>query len=190
MSWFQELGCAVVTRPDVAPDEPASERTSSADVILIGQLQDAIQRLNPQIPTGSRGKGRTKSCATGNGFVLCNNRTFHKMLRDGVEVEHTRADGSIAGDRVLLVDFAGSVGNDWYALNQFTVIESQHNRRPDVVNFVNGLPPIPCGKRCDAGNGAGQRYHPECEQEEVLFMGEVRVEEKLDPHDFSCDHRG
>ena len=30
--------------------------------------------------------------------------------------------------------------NDWLAVNQFTVIEGQHNRRPDIVVFVNGLP--------------------------------------------------
>ena len=30
--------------------------------------------------------------------------------------------------------------NDWLAVNQFTVCEGQHIRRPDVVLFVNGLP--------------------------------------------------
>jgi len=38
------------------------------------------------------------------------------------------------------VDFDDPKANDWFAVNQFTVIESQHNRRPDVVVFVNGLP--------------------------------------------------
>ena len=62
------------------------------------------------------------------------------MIRDGVEVEYPRADGSIAGDHVRLVDFKDAAKNDWLAVNQFTVIEGQHNRRPDVVVFVNGLP--------------------------------------------------
>jgi type I site-specific restriction-modification system R (restriction) subunit len=30
--------------------------------------------------------------------------------------------------------------NDWLVVNQFTVFEGQHNRRPDIVIFVNGLP--------------------------------------------------
>jgi type I restriction enzyme, R subunit len=30
--------------------------------------------------------------------------------------------------------------NDWLAVNQFTVVENRHTRRPDVVLFVNGLP--------------------------------------------------
>ena len=55
-------------------------------------------------------------------------------------VEYRRADGSIAGDHVRLVDFDDPAANDWLAVNQFTVIEGQHNRRPDIVVFVNGLP--------------------------------------------------
>lgn len=39
-----------------------------------------------------------------------------------------------------LIDFDNPDANDWVAVNQFTVIEGQHNRRPDVVAFVNGLP--------------------------------------------------
>ena len=62
------------------------------------------------------------------------------MLRDGVEVEYRRSDGSIAGDRVQLIDYDDLDNNDWLAVNQFTVIEGQHNRRPDIVVFVNGLP--------------------------------------------------
>ena len=68
------------------------------------------------------------------------NRAFHRMLRDGVPVEYPRPDGSIAGDHVRLVDFADVRANDWFVVNQFTVIEGQHNRRPDIVVFVKGLP--------------------------------------------------
>ena len=37
--------------------------------------------------------------------LLINNRTFHRMLVDGVAVEYRLPDGRIKGDRVLLVDF-------------------------------------------------------------------------------------
>ena len=57
-----------------------------------------------------------------------------------MEVEYRRKDGSIAGDRVQLIDYDNLANNDWLAVNQFTVIESQHNRRPDIVVFINGLP--------------------------------------------------
>jgi len=140
LSWFDELGYAVGTGPEIAPGEPASERTSFAEVILIGRLQDAIQRLNPQIPREAQEEALRKVVRLDTASFLGNNRAFHTMLRDGVEVEYRRPDGSIAGDRVQLVDFANPAANDWFAVNQFTVIESQHNRRPDLVIFVNGLP--------------------------------------------------
>ena len=69
-----------------------------------------------------------------------NNRRFHKLLTDGVDVEYRRPDGSIAGDKVWLIDFDSPERNDWLAVNQFTVVENKHNRRADIVVFVNGLP--------------------------------------------------
>ena len=62
------------------------------------------------------------------------------MLVDGVTVEYRRADGSIAGAQARVIDFDDPENNDWLAVNQFTVAEGQHTRRPDVVLFVNGLP--------------------------------------------------
>jgi type I restriction enzyme, R subunit len=72
--------------------------------------------------------------------LIENNRRFHRLLTQGVDVEYRRPDGSIAGDKVWLVDFADQSRNDWLAANQFTVIESRKNRRADVVIFINGLP--------------------------------------------------
>ena len=46
----------------------------------------------------------------------------------------------MGGDAARLIDFDDSEANVWVAVNQFTVIEREHNRRPDVVLFVNGLP--------------------------------------------------
>ena len=41
------------------------------------------------------------------------NRAFQRMLRDGVEVEYPRDDGSIKGDKVRLVDFGDEGANDY-----------------------------------------------------------------------------
>ncbi len=68
------------------------------------------------------------------------NRAVHRMLVDGVTVEYRRKDGSIAGAQARVIDFDAPASNDWLAVNQFTVAEGQHTRRPDVVLFVNGLP--------------------------------------------------
>ena len=140
ISWFAQIGYTVGHGPNIAPAEPGAERTSFADVILKGRLRDAIHRLNPQIPEEAQEEALRKVLRLESSTVIGNNHAFHKMLRDGVEVEYRRSDGSIAGDHVRLLDFSDPAANDWLVVNQFTVIEAQHNRRPDVVVFVNGLP--------------------------------------------------
>jgi type I restriction enzyme R subunit len=55
-------------------------------------------------------------------------------------VECKRADGSVKDELVWLFDFQNIENNEFLAVNQFTIIEDRHNRRPDIVLFVNGLP--------------------------------------------------
>jgi type I restriction enzyme, R subunit len=140
LSWFGELGDTVAHGPEIAPRELGAERESFGDVVLAAQFRDAIDRLNPYIPQEARDDACRKVLLTDSPSLVANNRKFHQMLRDGVEVEYRRDDGSIAGDRVRLIDFDDPDNNDWYAVNQFTIIEGQNNRRPDIVVFVNGLP--------------------------------------------------
>ena len=140
LDWFQQLGYSLLYGPEIAPTEPGAERNSFGDVVLVGRLRDAIDRLNPKIPAEARDEAFRKVLLTDSPSLVANNRKFHHRLRDGVEVEYRRADGSIAGDLVRLIDFDDPANNDWLAVNQFTVIEGQHNRRPDIVVFVNGLP--------------------------------------------------
>ena len=140
LSWFRELGYAANSALLLAPEETGTERSSFSDVTLVRRLRDAIARLNPAIPIDAREEALRKVLRHDAPSLVGNNRAFHRMLRDGVAVEYRRADGSIAGDHVRLIDFDNPIANDWLAVNQFTVIESQNNRRADIVVFVNGLP--------------------------------------------------
>jgi type I restriction enzyme, R subunit len=140
LQWFGELGYTLAHGPDLAPGEPAAERDGFGDVVLVGRLRNAIRRLNSSIPEEAREDALRKVLRVAMPSLVQTNRAFHQMLRDGVPVEYPRPDGSIAGDHVRLVDFDDVLANDWLAVNQFTVIEGQHNRRPDIVVFLNGLP--------------------------------------------------
>ena len=140
LSWFQEIGYALAHGPQLAPGEPAAERESFADVVLVGRLQAAIARLNPSMPREAQLEALHKVLRVATASLVQSNRAFQRMLRDGVDVEYSRPDGSIKGDKARLLDFADVRANDWLVVNQFTVIEAGHNRRPDLVVFVNGLP--------------------------------------------------
>ena len=140
LGWFGELGYTIGHGPHLAPGEPAAERDGFGDVVLAGRLREAIHRLNPAIPAEAREDALRKVLRVATPSLTQTNRAFHLLLRDGVDVEYPRKDGSIAGDKARLIDFDDVAANDWFAVNQFTVIEGQHNRRPDVVIFINGLP--------------------------------------------------
>jgi type I restriction enzyme R subunit len=140
LDWFGELGYATAHGPELSPGEPNAERTTFADVVLAGVLQEALARLNPTIPADAREEALRKVLRLGTPSLVQSNRAFHRLLRDGVPVEYARPDGSIAGDHVRLVGFGDVDNNDWLVVNQFTVTEGQHSRRPDLVVFVNGLP--------------------------------------------------
>jgi type I restriction enzyme R subunit len=140
LSWFADLGYQTLHADTIAPDHPQAERASFSDVLLVDRLHSAIDRLNPSIPPDAREDAFRRLLRPDRPTLIANNRAIHRMLREGVEVEYRRQDGSIAGDRVHLVDYNHIDNNDWLAVNQFTVIEGQHNRRPDIVVFLNGIP--------------------------------------------------
>jgi type I restriction enzyme R subunit len=142
LAWLQALGYAVLHGPDIAASEPGAERTDPnyRDILLEGRLRRALVRLNSGLPPEALEDAYRKLTHVDAPSLVERNRAVHRMLVDGVTVEYRRADGSIAGTQARVIDFDVPENNDWLAVNQFTVSEGQHTRRPDVVLFVNGLP--------------------------------------------------
>ncbi len=132
-------GYGVVHGPDIAPDGPNPERQSYADVVLVGRLREAIDRINPKIPAEGKDEAVRKLLRVESPDLLVNNQRLHSMLVNGVDVEYRRED-RVVPDKVWLFDFAKLANNEFLAVNQFTIIENNHNRRPDIILFVNGLP--------------------------------------------------
>jgi len=140
LHWFESLGYEVRHGPNIAPDGPRPERGSYSDVVLPGRLRAALQRLNPHLSAETLEEVFRKVHQTETPSLIEENRRLHRMMVDGVDIELSREDGTIGGDKARLIDFDHPERNDWLAVNQFTVIEHQNNRRPDIVLFVNGLP--------------------------------------------------
>ena len=163
LDWLEELDWSMLHGPDIAPDELASERASYSDVILRDRLAAAIDSLNSSFPAQAKEEALRKVLLVDSPSLIQRNRAFHKMLTDGIPVEYHRGpspqpspsgrgrseaegegaagdSGGIAHDLVRLINFENPEANDWLVVNQFTVVEGQHNRRPDIVVFVNGLP--------------------------------------------------
>jgi len=142
LEWFEGLGYAVLAGPEIAFGEVKAERTDPEyrDMILEGRVRQALARLNPDLPPEALDDAFRKLTRIDSPSLITRNRDLHSMLVDGVNVEYPRRDGTIAGAQAWLADFENPDNNDWLAVNQFTVTEGQHARRPDIVIFLNGLP--------------------------------------------------
>ena len=136
LDWLKNLGWTT----DIASGAVTEERTDYGQVILEQRLRDALTRLNPSLPADVLDDAFRKLTLPEGATLEARNRNFHRMLVDGVTVEYRANDGSIRGMQAQVINFDEVGANDWLAVNQFTVSENRHTRRPDIVLFVNGLP--------------------------------------------------
>ena len=139
LDWFRALGYDVIGGPDMPPG-PHALRESYADTIFPSVVRGALARLNPNLPNEALDDAFRKLARPEGPTLEARNRAFLRLAVDGVTVEYRDAGGSIRGAPVWMFDFEEPSNNDWLAVNQFTVVESNHERRPDLVLFVNGLP--------------------------------------------------
>ena len=140
LAWLEAIGWSVLHGPDIAPDTPNAERFDYGDVVLTQRLRDALARLNPNLPAPTLEDVYRRLTRPEGATLAGRNRAFHRMLVNGVTVEYREETGTIRGAQAQVIDFEEPGSNDWLAVNQFTVVENKHERRPDVVLFVNGLP--------------------------------------------------
>ena len=140
LSWLEGLGWDVVHGPDVAPEAAGAERADYGRVVLEQRLRDALTRLNADLPAEALDDAFRKLTNPEGVSLEVRNRAVHRMVVNGVPIEYRAEDGVIRGAQAQVIDFDVPDHNDWLAVNQFTVVENKHERRPDVVLFVNGLP--------------------------------------------------
>ena len=123
----------------IAPDGEHPERQTYSQVILENRLKRAIEILNPHIPLEAREQAFLQITTISTPDFLNNNETFHKYLTEGIEIEY-QWHGETRGGKVWLIDFNHPENNEFLAVNQYRIIEDNHNRRPDIILFINGLP--------------------------------------------------
>lgn len=132
-------GYKYIYAPDIAPDGDKPERRDYGEVILTNRLEEAVRRINSKLPLAVLQSAIKDVQRINSPDLLTNNETFHRLLTEGVKVS-IQKDGQERGEIVWLIDFAKPDNNEFLVANQFTVIENNQNKRPDLVLFVNGLP--------------------------------------------------
>jgi type I restriction enzyme R subunit len=137
LDWLAGLGWQTAFGPEVVDSERGGD---FGRVVLEVRLRQALERLNPNVPADALEEAFRKLTRPDLPSLVASNHLVHKFLVEGVPVEYQRPDGSLGGDLVRVLDFDNPENNDFLAVNQFTVVEDRHERRPDIVLFVNGLP--------------------------------------------------
>ncbi len=139
---LRKQGFAYIHGPDIAPDSEADvpfKRASFSDVLLTPVLAEAVQRINPKLGADQCQDALNQVERIASPDLIANNEKFHRLLTEGVTV--TRQEkGQERGELAMLIDFQDPDNNTFHVINQFTIVENNVNKRPDVVLFVNGIP--------------------------------------------------
>lgn len=136
---FEQLGYRYLYGPDIAPDGTNPRRVSFEEVVMVESLRHAVYRINHTLPQEVCNEAINQVLRIASPDLLSNNETFHRMLTEGVSVS-VHKEGAERGELVWLVDFDNPLNNDFTVINQYTIVENNHNKRPDILLFVNGLP--------------------------------------------------
>jgi type I restriction enzyme R subunit len=144
LEWFAELGYEVLPSDHLDPESVYGERSSLSDAVLVGRLDAASRRLNPDLAEDTVEQALKRVLRRDQATLALDNEVLHRLMTEGIELEVAGDQGRVAGERVQLIDFDDPDANDWMVTNQVTVIDrargSGRARRLDVVVYVNGLP--------------------------------------------------
>jgi type I restriction enzyme, R subunit len=116
-----------------------AKRKDYGSVVLEDVLEHAVNKLNPELPLSVREQAIKAAMSVYSPQLIDTNEAFHRMLTEGVPIA-VQKDGQERGEKVWLVDFQSPENNVFHVINQYTIVEKNQNKRPDVILFVNGLP--------------------------------------------------
>ncbi|VFM97302.1 MAG: type I restriction enzyme, R subunit [Candidatus Kentron sp. G] len=141
LAWFESMGWDTAKGADISPGSDSPLRESHEDVVLEPRLRAALRRINDHLPEDAIEQAARVVTRPPEPALEQNNRWFHALLTDGIDVTYRTKDGDTRGDKAWLVDFSRPKRNDFLVVRQFTV-KYNPTRRADAVAFLNGLPVV------------------------------------------------
>lgn len=136
---LQSMGWEYVHGLSIAPEAEQSERENYEQIVLINRLRKAISVLNPNIPIDAQEQALQKVLRIFSPELLHNNEVFHQFSVEKVKIPYQQ-DGFERSYEVALIDFENPLNNEFLCINQYTIVEKNQNKRPDILLFVNGIP--------------------------------------------------
>jgi len=140
---FGELGWITISALDETFGPTGTlQRETTGDVVLVGRLRSALERLNPALPADAVSSAIDELARDRSAMSLeAANREVYQLLKEGIPVSVPDPErGGQKPERIRVVDWERPAENDFLLVSQFSVTGSLYTCRPDLVGFVNGLP--------------------------------------------------
>src|SRR5579864_7614052 len=135
---FDTLDCRTEDPEDL---NDGSGRANKRDVTLVDRVEEAVVRLNPNIPAKVIDDALEKLLDRRQAMSLvAANQEVYNQLRDGIPVEFDDAKGEKQQERIRLIDFNQPSENRYLAVTQLWIKGERGFRRPDILLYVNGIP--------------------------------------------------
>jgi len=136
---LQSQGWEYANGKEISPEGLFCERENFSQIVLLNRLRTAIAKINPTIPLDAQEAAVQKVLRIASPDLHHNNEEFHRLLVEKVKIPYQQ-NGYERSHEVALIDFEHPANNQFLVVNQYTIIENNQNKRPDVLLFVNGLP--------------------------------------------------
>lgn len=136
---LQLQGWEYANGKEISPEGLFCERENFSQIVLLNRLRTTIAKINPSIPVDAQEAAVQKVLRITSPDLLHNNEEFHRLLVEKVKIPY-QENGYERSHEVALIDFEHPANNQFLVVNQYTIIENNQNKRPDVLLFVNGLP--------------------------------------------------
>ena len=116
-------------------------RASDHEVVLTRFLREALIKLNPELPDDAYEAAiRKLEAVSASLTITAANSEKYEMIRDGVPITFTNAEGKQQDERLRVIDFETPENNHFLCVRELWIKGDLYRRRADIVGFVNGLP--------------------------------------------------
>ena len=138
---FKTLNCYTAQK-EALPDK--SGRSGKHEVVLKDRLRLALLKLNPTLPETAIDMALSVLTESRKAMSpVASNQEVYELIRNGVQVTFSNADGRDEHARAKVIDFDNPADNDLLAVTQLWIAptgQGRYWRRPDVLLYINGLP--------------------------------------------------
>ncbi|MEI7579497.1 MAG: type I restriction endonuclease subunit R [bacterium] len=136
---WQDESCHINAYTDT--EDAKLGRSHRGEVLLTPTLRDALVKLNPGIPSdvieeAINNISRDRSTLS----LVKANQEIYKLLKDGLNVDVVKPDGSSETETIKFIDFENQENNKFQIVSQMWIVGEVYTKRPDVILFVNGIP--------------------------------------------------